>query len=44
MSERKATKTIGVRFREHETRKYGKQKDKYFYIRYKKNKRTMKKD
>ncbi len=24
----------GVRFRQHETRKHGKQKDKYFFIRY----------
>lgn len=37
MANCKSTKTRGVRYREHETRKYGRQKDKYFYIRYIKN-------
>ena len=29
-----STKTQGVRYREHESRKHGRQKDKYFTIRY----------
>jgi hypothetical protein len=36
----KSTKTTGVRYREHESRKHGKQKDKYFSIRYKLNNKT----
>jgi hypothetical protein len=35
--EKKSTSTKGVRYKEHPTRKHGKQKDKYFYIRYKLN-------
>ena len=34
MSEWKKTKYPGVRFREHETRKHGISKDRYFVIRY----------
>jgi integrase len=35
--EKKGTSTKGVRYKEHPVRKHGKQKDKYFYIRYKLN-------
>ena len=34
MSSYKSCKTTGIRYREHETRKHGRQKDKYFAIRY----------
>ena len=40
MAEFKATKFPGVRYREHETRKHGRQKDKYFVIRYQIDKKT----
>lgn len=32
---KKSSNTKGVRYREHESRNHGKQKDKYFFIRYK---------
>ena len=35
----KSTKTPGIRYREHPDRKHGKQKDKYFFIRYTLNKK-----
>lgn len=40
MSSYKPTKTPGVRYAEHGTRKHGRQKDKYFTIRYQNNKKT----
>ncbi len=41
MADCKATNTSGVRYREHETRKHGRQKDRYYYIRYTKNKKRI---
>lgn len=35
----KSTKTPGIRYREHSDRKHGKQKDKYYFIRYTLNKK-----
>ncbi len=34
MANCKSSKITGIRYREHGTRKHGKQKDKYYYIRY----------
>lgn len=41
MADCKATNTSGVRYREHETRKHGRQKDRYYYIRYTKDKKRI---
>lgn len=41
MAKAKSTKIPGIRYREHETRMHGRQKDKYFYIRYQKNKKQV---
>lgn len=37
----KSSKTAGVRYKEHETRKHGRQKDKFYAIRYQKDKKQI---
>ena len=37
----KSSKTPGVRYKEHETRKHGRQKDKFFAIRYQRDKKQV---
>lgn len=41
MANCKTTKMQGIRYREHKTRKHGRQKDKYYYIRYMKNQKRF---
>lgn len=41
MSKTKTTKIPGIRYTEHDTRKHGRQKDKYFAIRYQKDKKQI---